>query len=112
MQLIIGDRAVVNAATCQAIIEAQKSASNVATRNKRETQEQPKSKSKPPTLFNDRACKRGKKLFSKQDELAAKEIFAMRSGVGQANPATKMQIRIKGEELRNCLNQLNNSLHS
>ena len=58
------------------------------------------------------AAKRGKKLFSKQDELAAREIFAMRSGVGQANPATKLQIRIKVEELRNCLDQLEDSLDS
>jgi len=63
-----------------------------------------------PTLFNDAALKRGKKLFSKQNEVVAKELLAIRSGVGEARSSTKGQIRAKIDELRECLNLLENAL--
>jgi len=101
----------------QAILEARKLAEIVASRNNfgaideksKEASAKEKSSSSP-TLFQDAALKRGKKLFSKQNELVAKELFAIRSGVGEASSATKGQIRAKIDELRECLNLLEKAL--
>ena len=99
-----------------AIAEARKFAANVATRNKsNENQPAPAPKTKltdPPALFLDAACKRGEKLFSKQYEQAARAVFALHSGIAQAQPATKAQIRAQIDELRHCLDQLEQALES
>lgn len=101
----------------QAILEARKLAEIVATRNnfdgsdtKSKIGEGKDKSNMPPTLFHDVALKRGKKLFSKQHEVVAKEIFALRSGVGEAGGATKAQIRAKIDELRECLDLLEKTL--
>lgn len=101
----------------QAIFEARKLAEIVATRNnfdgsdtKSKIGEGKDKSNMPPTLFHDVALKRGKKLFSKQHEVVAKEIFALRSGVGEAGGATKAQIRAKIDELRECLDLLEKTL--
>lgn len=103
----------------QAILEARKLAEIVASRNnfdaiteKTKSSGDKEKSSSSPTLFHDVALKRGKKLFSKQNELVAKELFAIRSGVGEANSATKGQIRAKIDELRECLNLLEKALDS
>ncbi|MDX2075058.1 MAG: ParB N-terminal domain-containing protein [bacterium] len=101
----------------QAIMEAKKLMEIVATRNNfdavdgttKSTSNKDKS-DKSPTLFNDAALKRGKKLFSKQNELVAKELFGLRSGVGEASSSTKGQIRAKIDELRECLDLLEKAL--
>lgn len=82
---------------------------NVATRNKTGELTAVKGggkKKKPPTLFPDAALRRGKKLFSRQDELLAKEIFAIKDGVAQASPGTKLQLLEVIQELRVCLDEL------
>nr|MCU0481564.1 hypothetical protein [Anaerolineae bacterium] len=101
----------------QAILEARKLAEIVASRNNFDALDEKlkaggdkEKSSSSPTLFQDAALKRGKKLFSKQNELVAKELFAIRSGVGEANSATKGQIRAKIDELRECLNVLEKAL--
>jgi hypothetical protein len=100
----------------EAIEETRRIAANVATRNK--TSDSPSTgktrskKQKPPTLFPDSALNRGKKLFSRQIELVAREIFAIRDGVGQADPGTKLQILEKVEELRDCLDTLEETLEA
>ncbi|MCL4252770.1 MAG: ParB N-terminal domain-containing protein [Anaerolineae bacterium] len=101
----------------QAILEARKLAEIVATRNnfdgsdtKSKIGDGKEKSGNSPTLFHDVALKRGKKLFSKQHEAVAKEIFTLRSGVGEAGSATKAQIRAKIDELRECLDLLEKKL--
>jgi hypothetical protein len=89
----------------KAIDEARKMVANVASRNNTKS-------TKPPTLFADPALKRGKRLFSTQNEQAAKEIFMIRSGVGQASGTTKAQVRAQIDELRRCLDRLEKTLDS
>jgi hypothetical protein len=100
----------------EAVEETRRIAANVATRNISDgspaKQKSTKKSTKPPTLFADTSLKRGKKLFSRQIEWAAKEIFALRGGVGQAQPATKLQIREKIDELRRSLDTLEQSIDS
>jgi hypothetical protein len=90
----------------RAVQEAQKVAAIVANRNKPDSDKPPKKPQKSPTLFNDRACKRGKRLFSRQNEFIAKELLSLRDGVGQASPSTKQQIRHQIEEMRRWLETL------
>ena len=98
----------------EAVLETRRIAANVATRNKTtgDPSKPGSKKQKPPTLFPDAAVRRGKKLFSRQDELLAKEIFLMCEGVAQANPGTKLQILEKIEVLRDLLDQLEEILES
>lgn len=89
----------------KAIDEARKMVANVASRNNTKS-------TKLPALFADPALKQGKRLFSTQNEQAAKEIFTIRSGVGQASGTTKAQVRAQIDELRRCLDRLENTLDS
>lgn len=97
-----------------AMDEAQRVLANVATRNKTTEMQAAKAdggkRKIPPTLFQDAALRRGKRLFSRQVDLVAKEIFAIRSGAGQARPATKLQVQEKIDELRRCLDTLESVL--
>lgn len=69
----------------------------VASRNNLATQPtQPtdqKKTEKSPALLADPALKRGKRFFSPQDDAIFREILAIRDGVGQAEPATKHQVK-------------------
>ncbi|GAB4332159.1 MAG: hypothetical protein Kow00117_16810 [Phototrophicales bacterium] len=97
----------------RAVEEARRIAKNVATRNNLpETEEKssPRKEASSPTLFTDKALKRGKRLFTKQHGQIAKELFEIRDGVGQASVATKRQIRDHIQILRACLDQLESAL--
>ncbi|TVR24577.1 MAG: hypothetical protein EA396_01215 [Anaerolineaceae bacterium] len=94
-----------------AIKEARELAQIVASRNNFDSPKPTKKRgSKSPTLFDDSALKTGKRLFSKQNALIAKEILEIRDGVTAANPATKQQLKQAIDELRGCLNQLESKL--
>lgn len=94
-----------------AVAEARRIAKNVASRNNSDEVPEPLKKPTPsPTLFEDRALKRGKRLFSKQNVLTAKVLFEMRDGVGQASDSTKRQIQDQIDVLRECLDQLESVL--
>lgn len=93
-----------------AIQEARKVARIVANRNN-SSADKPSAKSeKPPALFTDPACKRGKRLFSRQNQLVAKELLNLRDGVGQASGGTKQQIRDQINEMRQWLDTLEHAL--
>jgi hypothetical protein len=93
-----------------AIAEARRSARNVATRNISPKGEKRKKVDKSPALPTDDALKQGKRLFSKQSAVLAKRIFDIRDGVGQADTNTKRLLRQQINELRRCLNQLEEAM--
>lgn len=70
----------------------------------------PKKAEKPPALLSDPALKRGKRLFSPQDEAVFREILALRDGVGQAAPGTKRQITTMLDQLQTQINTLKKML--
>jgi len=96
----------------KAIEEARNLEKIVATRNnlatKTDTAEIAKRSYKPPPLLSDPALKRGKRLFSKQDEAIFKAISDLRDGVGEADPGTKAQIRNLLEQMQTRLDQVKN----
>ncbi len=102
----------------KAIEEARRMASIVATRNNlSSTQRQAEPDAKAgnrdtasPALFKDAAVKRGKRLFPKQNEQIARELMTLRSGVGQARPQTKQQIKSHIQEMRFWLDQLESAM--
>lgn len=95
-----------------AVEAARAIAANVASRNNNvDTTPKPKS-SRTPTLPPDDALNRGKRLFSKQNALLAKQIFEIRDGVGQASSSTKRALRLHITELRRCLNDLETAIDS
>ena len=93
-----------------AIKEAERSAQNVATRNNSDATTPDKKSSKTPTLFTDPACKRGKRLFSAQNEQVARELMRLKDGVGHARPATKQAIKTQIDEMRQWLTRLEETL--
>lgn len=96
-----------------AVEEARRLAQIVATRNNSPSAERPPKKhAQSPALFADDALTRGKRLFTKQDALIAKQVFDIRDGVGQASPATKGQLRQAINDLRNYLNKLEEVMDS
>lgn len=99
-----------------AIREAQRIESQiVATRNNSdETTPTPASapRQKSPTLFTDAALKRGKRLFSRQNQLVVQELFSIKDGVGQANAGTKKQIRDQIDAVRGWLDKLEEAMKS
>jgi hypothetical protein len=94
-----------------AIQEAREIAGIVASRNIPDSNENRRSGKKPPTLFTDPACYRGKRLFSRQNELVAKELLSMCDGVGQAGQAAKQQIRDQIGEMKSWLKSLENAVN-
>ncbi len=85
-----------------AIAKIREIAGIVASRNNSpETKPQ-----KPPTLFDDAACKRGKPLISKENQGVVKELLVLRDGVGQANKNTKAQILNSIDDVRRWLDDL------
>lgn len=94
-----------------AIAEARKIAKIVASRNNPNSEKSTTKNDKPPTLlFTDPACKRGKRLFSRQNQVIAKELFNLRDGVGQASATTKQHIRDQIAEMRRWLDTLETAL--
>ncbi|MFW5691730.1 MAG: ParB/RepB/Spo0J family partition protein [Chloroflexota bacterium] len=90
-----------------AIAEARRIARNVASRNNSMAPgDAARSKPKSPAPLADAALKRGKRLFPKQKAIIARNIFEIRDGVGQANAATKRVLRQQINDLRRCLNEL------
>ena len=87
-------------------IEARSSGAVVVTRNKSATQ----TVEKTSTLFPDASIRRGEKIFSGQELLVAKALFAIRSGVAQADLAVKFQIREQIDHLRQALDRLEDVL--
>ncbi len=90
----------------EAIQQVQQIQKNVASRNNSDEGASITKKTSPPPLFTDPACKRGNRLFPKQNHAISREIFDLKDGVGQANPQTKEKIRGKINELRLWLDKL------
>lgn len=93
-----------------AVAEARRIADNVASRNNSPQAAPTRPKGKTPALPSDKALKRGKRLFSKRNSMVARELFDIREGVGEASDATKRALRQHIQDLRKCLNDLEEAM--